>query len=154
VRNELETQLGAAQKDREEALIHERESREAWLAEREALMRAHQDDRENIRRGLDEQRDVLEAQYQRGKDELDKAWVELHADASARADEERARVDQLIKEKDDLQKRYNALRAESEQEKSIIKSVANNLESEKSRLEKLMECYGDIAEIKSKGDTY
>jgi serine/arginine repetitive matrix protein 2 len=147
VRDELETQLGAAQKDREEALIHERESREAWLAEREALMRAHQDDRENIRRGLDEQ-------YQRGKDELDKAWVELHADASARAEEERARVDQLIKEKDDLQKRYNALRAESEQEKSIIKSVANNLESEKSRLEKLMECYGDIAEIKSKGDTY
>jgi len=29
-----------------------------------------------------------------------------------------------------------------------------NIESEKSRLEKLMECYGDIAEIKSKGDTY
>jgi serine/arginine repetitive matrix protein 2 len=50
--------------------------------------------------------------------------------------------------------KYDALRTESEKEKAIIKSVASNLESEKSRLEKLMECYGDIAEIKSKGDTY
>jgi serine/arginine repetitive matrix protein 2 len=50
--------------------------------------------------------------------------------------------------------KYNQLKAESQKEKEIIKSVASNLESEKSRLEKMMECYGDIAEIKSKGDTY
>jgi hypothetical protein len=154
VRNELETKLGAAQIDREEALKHERESREVWLAEREALIKSHQDDRESIRKGWDEQRDLLEAQYKKSKDESDQAWIELHADASRKADEERAKVDQLIKEREELQKKYNALKAESEKEKAIIKSVATNLESEKSRLEKLMECYGDIAEIKSKGDTY
>jgi serine/arginine repetitive matrix protein 2 len=154
MRSELEAELHIAQKDREEALIQERESREVWLAEREALIKAHQDDRESIQRSWEEQRDLLEAHYRKSKDESDKAWIELHADSSTRAEEERARVDQLIKEKEELQKRYNALRAESEQEKSIIKSVASNLESEKSRLEKLMECYGDIAEIKSKGDTY
>jgi serine/arginine repetitive matrix protein 2 len=143
VRDELETQLEAAQKDREDALTQERESREVWLAEREALVKSHQDDR-----------DLLEAEYKKSKDDSDRAWIELHADVSARAEEEKARVDQLIREKDELQRRYNALRSESEQEKSIIKSVASNLESEKSRLEKLMECYGDIAEIKSKGDTY
>jgi serine/arginine repetitive matrix protein 2 len=154
VRNELETKLGAAQIDREEALKHERESREVWLAEREALIKSHQDDRESTRKGWDEQRDLLEAQYKKSKDESDQAWIELHADASRKADEERAKVDQLIKEREELQKKYNALKAESEKEKAIIKSVATNLESEKSRLEKLMECYGDIAEIKSKGDTY
>jgi predicted nuclease with TOPRIM domain len=93
-------------------------------------------------------------QYKKSRDESDKAWIELHADASRKAEEEKAKVNELIKEKEELQKRYNALKAESEQEKAIIKSVASNLESEKSRLEKLMECYGDIAEIKSKGDTY
>jgi serine/arginine repetitive matrix protein 2 len=154
LRNELETKLSLAQQDREEAFRHERESREVWLAEREALMKSHRDDRESIRTSWDEQRDVLEAQYKKSKDESDRAWIELHADASKRAEEENARVNQLIKEKEELQKKYNALRAESEQEKAIIKSVATNLESEKSRLEKLMECYGDIAEIKSKGDTY
>jgi serine/arginine repetitive matrix protein 2 len=154
VRNELETKLGAAQLDREESLRQERESREVWLAEREALIKAHEDDRENFHKGWDEQRDLLDAQYQKSKDESDKAWIELHADASRRADEEKARVDQLMQEKEELLRRYNALRAESEKEKAIIKSVATNLESEKSRLEKLMECYGDIAEIKSKGDSY
>lgn len=154
VRNELETKLGAAQIDREEALKQQRESRELWLAEREALMRAHQDDRESIRKGWDEQRDLLEAQHRKSRDESDKAWIELHADATKKADEQKTIIDQLIKEKEDLYKRHNALKAESEQEKAIIKSVATNLESEKSRLEKLMECYGDIAEIKSKGDTY
>jgi serine/arginine repetitive matrix protein 2 len=153
-RNELETKLGTAQQDREEALRHERESREIWLAEREALIKSHHDDRESIRKGWDEQRDLLEAHYKKSKDESDRAWIDLHADASQKANDEKARVDELIKEKEELQKKYNALKAESEKEKAIIKSVASNLESEKSRLEKLMECYGDIAEIKSKGDTY
>ncbi|KAL5121400.1 hypothetical protein ACEQ8H_000868 [Pleosporales sp. CAS-2024a] len=154
VRHELEAKLEFVQQEREDAIRYERESREAWLAEREALMKSHRDDRESIRRGWDGQRSLLEAQYKKSKDESDQAWIQLHADASKRAEDENARVNQLIKEKEELQKRYNALRAESEQEKAIIKSVATNLESEKARLEKLMECYGDIAEIKSKGDTY
>jgi serine/arginine repetitive matrix protein 2 len=53
-----------------------------------------------------------------------------------------------------LLQQYNELKLQHEKEKEIIKSVAINMESEKSRLEKLMESYGDIAEIKSKGDTY
>jgi serine/arginine repetitive matrix protein 2 len=136
VRNELETKLRAAQMDREESLRSEREGREVWLAEREALIKSHQDDRESILKGLDEQRDLLDAQYKNSRDE------------------ENARVAQLVMDMEELQRKYDALRTESEKEKAIIKSVASNLESEKSRLEKLMECYGDIAEIKSKGDTY
>lgn len=153
-RIEFEAKLEAAQRDRDEALQHERESREIWQAERDALLRSHEDDREGSRKSWDEQRDLLEAQHQKSRDESDKAWIELHADAAQKVQEEKARVDELVKEKEELQRKFNALRAESEQEKAIIKSVASNLESEKSRLEKLMECYGDIAEIKSKGDTY
>ncbi|CAO2656774.1 Nn.00g055770.m01.CDS01 [Neocucurbitaria sp. VM-36] len=154
VRNELETKLGSAQKDREEALKHERESREFWVAERETLLKAHQEDRDSLQKGWDEQRDLLEAQYKKTKDESDKAWIDLHADASRRADEEKAKVEQLTQEKEELIKKYDELKAESQKEKEVIKSVATNLESEKARLEKLMDCYGDIAEIKSKGDTY
>lgn len=154
VRGELESKLAIVQKDHEEALKRERQSREVWLAEREALIKSHQDDRDSQRKSWDEQRDLLDAQHKKGKDESDKAWIELHADASRRADDEKAKTDQLVKEKEELQKKYNELRADAEKEKNVIRSVAANLESEKSRLEKLMECYGDIAEIKSKGDTY
>lgn len=153
-RNELEIKLGAAQRDREDALKQERESREFWFAERETLTKAHQEDHEGLKRGWIEQRDLLEAQHKKMREESDKAWIELHADATRKAEEERARADQLTQEKEELLKQFNALKAESSKEKDIIKSVATNLESEKARLEKLMECYGDIAEIKSKGDTY
>lgn len=154
VRNELESKLASVQKDHEEALKRERQSREVWLEEREALIKAHQDDRDSLRKSWDEQRDLLETQYKKSKDESDKAWIELHADTSKRADEEKARADALAKEKDDLLKKLNEMKAEGDKEKGVIRSVAANLESEKNRLVKLMECYGDIAEIKSKGDTY
>ncbi|KAF2707487.1 hypothetical protein K504DRAFT_503726 [Pleomassaria siparia CBS 279.74] len=154
VRKELETKLSTAQKDREEALIHERESREIWEAERETLGRAYEEDRQSLQRGWDEQRELLEEQHRKSKEDSDKSWIELHADANRKAEEEKLRADRLTKEKDELQRSFNDLRAESQREKEIIRSVAGNLESEKARLEKLMECYGDIAEIKSKGDTY
>jgi hypothetical protein len=153
-RKELEIKLNTAQRDREDALIHERESREVWEAERETLARAYDEERESLQRGWDEQRESLEGQYRKNKEESDKAWVELHADAARNAEEEKAKVARLTEEKDLLQREYNALKAESRREKEVIKSVAGNLETERARLEKLMECYGDIAEIKSKGDTY
>lgn len=79
---------------------------------------------------------------------------DIHSSLSRKAEEEAARADHLEQEKDELLRQYEQLKAESQHEKEIIKSVASNLESEKSRLEKMMECYGDIAEIKSKGDSY
>ncbi|KAF2253423.1 hypothetical protein BU26DRAFT_222640 [Trematosphaeria pertusa] len=154
VRKELEIKLGAAQLDREEAHKREREGMEVWTKERGTLVQAHREDIESLRKSWDEQRALLEAQHKKIKDESDKAWIELHAEANRKAEEEKARADQLAKDKDELQKQYNELKADNEKEKEVIKSVASNLESEKSRLEKLMECYGDIAEIKSKGDTY
>jgi hypothetical protein len=139
-RDELETKLSAAQRDHEEA-------RENWLAEREALIRSHQEHSDSLQSGWSEEREALDAQYQQAKEESDRAWAELHSEANRRAEE-------LAREKDDLLRKYEELKAESQREKEIIKSVATNLESEKARLEKMMECYGDIAEIKSKGDTY
>jgi len=154
VRKELEIKLSTAQKYREDSLIHEQKSQAVWEAERETLVKTYDEARESLQRGWDEQRELLEGQYRKTKEESEKTWVELHADATRKAEEEKAKVEQLMKEKDLLQREYNALKAESRKEKEVIKSVAGNLETERARLEKLMECYGDIAEIKSKGDTY
>ena len=146
VREELETKLSTAQKDREEALKHERESREVWEGERKQLTKSHQEDRASLERGWQELREILETQY--------KAWIELHADANRKAEEEKAKVQKLTVELEELRKKFDELKVESDKEKGVIKSVVSNLDSERSRLEKVMECYGDIAEIKSKGDTY
>jgi hypothetical protein len=153
-RKELETKLSIAQRDCEDSLNHERESRAVWEAERETLAKTYDEERESLQRSWGEQREHLEGQYRKNKEESDKVWVELHADANRKAEEEKAKVERLMKEKDLLQQEYNVLKAESRREKEVIKSVAGNLETERARLEKLMECYGDIAEIKSKGDTY
>lgn len=116
----------------EDALQRERENQQAWAAEREALIK----ERDHFQKSWEEQREFSDA------------------DLSRKAEEEAARADQLEQEKDELLERYDQLKAESQREKEIIKSVASNFESEKFRLEKMMECYGDIAEIKSKGDSY
>jgi hypothetical protein len=154
MRKELETKLGASQLDCEHALKRERETMEVWSKERGTLVQAHREDIESLRKSWEEQRALLEGQHKKIKDESDKAWIDLHAEANRIATEHKALAEQLRKDKEELQKQYNDLRAENEKEKQIIKTVANNLDAEKSRLEKLMECYGDIAEIKSKGDTY
>jgi serine/arginine repetitive matrix protein 2 len=116
----------------EQALQREREDMEVWEKERSALVQAHREDIEGLRKSWEEQRLLLEEQ----------------------ADERKRQLDQLLQDKEDVQKQYNQLRSESGKERDVIKSVVGNLESEKARLEKLMESYGDIAEIKSKGDTY
>jgi serine/arginine repetitive matrix protein 2 len=95
----------------------------------------------------------LRSQLQQALEERDNLRKQRD-EAETRAEEEAARANQLVRENDELMNQYNQLKAESQQEKEVIRSVANNLESEKSRLEKMMECYGDIAEIKSKGDSY
>ncbi|KAF2679381.1 hypothetical protein K458DRAFT_408233 [Lentithecium fluviatile CBS 122367] len=154
MRKELETKLGAAQLDGEQALKRERETMEVWSKERGTLVQAHREDIESLRKSWEDQRALLEGQHKKIKDESDKAWIDLHAEANRMANEHKAVAEQLRKDKEELQKQYNDLRAEHEKEKQVIKTVANNLDAEKSRLEKLMECYGDIAEIKSKGDTY
>lgn len=154
LRKEIETKLGAAQLDCEQALKREREGMEVWAKERGTLVQAHREDIDSLRKSWEEQRALLEGQHKKIKDESDKAWIDLHADANRKAEEHKILAEQLSKDKEELQKQYNALKAENEKEKEVIKSVAGNLESERSRLEKLMECYGDIAEIKSKGDTY
>lgn len=154
LRTELEHKLSTSQLDCEQALKRERETMEVWAKERATLVQAHREDVESLRKSWEEQRSLLEGQHKRIKDESDKAWIELHAEATRKADESKAFAEQLGKEKEELFKHYNELKLEHEKEKQIIKSVATNLESEKSRLEKLMESFGDIAEIKSKGDTY
>ena len=125
----------------EEALQREQDNQESWATERELLIR----ERDYFEKTCAEQRELLETHH---------LQTEGHTDIFKKAVEEAARADELAREKDELTKQYEQLKAESQQEKEIIKSVASNLESEKSRLEKMMECYGDIAEIKSKGDTY
>lgn len=125
----------------EEALQRERDNHESWATERECLIR----ERDYFQKTCAEQRELLETQH---------LQTEGHSDIFKKAVEEAARADGLAQEKDELMKQYEQLKAESQQEKELIKSVASNLESEKSRLEKMMECYGDIAEIKSKGDAY
>ena len=81
VRNDLETRIVLAERDRDDALRNERESREFWMAERETLQN-----------GWDSQRDLLESQHKDTRDESDKAWMELHAEASRKAEEVRESI--------------------------------------------------------------
>ena len=154
VRKEIETKLAGVQNDLDEALKTEREGREAWRIERENLIKGHQDERDSLHKGWDDQRELMLQQHKSATDGLHEDWTEKHAQATMLADEERRRADQLEKERDDLQMRWEEEKRDRERAFNELKTVAENLGTEKGKLEKLIHAFGDVTDIKSKGDAY
>ena len=154
VRKEIETKLAGVQNDLDEALKTEREGREAWTIERENLIKGHQDERDSLHKGWDDQRELMLQQHKSATDGLHEDWTEKHAQATMLADEERRRADQLEKERDDLQMRWEEEKRDRERAFNELKTVAENLGTEKGKLEKLIHAFGDVTDIKSKGDAY
>ena len=154
VRKEIETKLAGVQNDLDEALKTEREGREAWRIERENLIKGHQDERDSLHKGWDDQRELMLQQHKSTTDGLHEDWTEKHAQATTLADEERRRADQLEKERDDLQMRWEEEKRDRERAFNELKTVAENLGTEKGKLEKLIHAFGDVTDIKSKGDAY
>lgn len=150
VRKEIETKLTGVQNRLDEALKTEREGREAWEIERENLVKGHQEERDGLRKGWDEQRELMLSEHKSTTD----GWSEKHAQATTLADEQRKRADQFEKEKDDLQRRWEEEKRDRESAYNELKTVAENLGTEKGKLEKLIQAFGDVTDIKSKGDAY
>ena len=160
------------------------------------LIKGHQEEQDSLHKGWDEQRKLMLSQHKSTTDDLHQNWGEKHAQATALAEEERKRADQLEKEKDDFQRRWEEERKrvdqfekekddlqrrwdeerkradQFEEEKhdlqrcweeekqdrerafNELKTAAEDLGTEKGKLEKLIQAFGDVTDIKSKGDAY
>ncbi len=151
LRRDLESKLDGKQRELEEALRNERDHREAWTREREDLLKDWEQERAGMGKGWEEQREVLIMQHKKEKDELEKKRLEFESSFVKKAEAERQALES---EKNKVKKCWDDDKLKFEKMIGDLRSVAENLGIEKSKLQKMVETFGEVTDLKSKGDTY
>ncbi|KAI9819498.1 MAG: hypothetical protein M1827_006946 [Pycnora praestabilis] len=151
VRRELEATLNQRQRHLEDALKKERESRESWAKERNDLIKGWDEERAGLGHGWEQQREVLLNQHKKEKDSLRRSLLETYTGLSQDAKNERQTIEN---EKIALQKGWDEDKFKFERVVKELQSVADVLSLEKTKLQRMVECFGTVTDLKSKGDTF
>ncbi|QDS68261.1 hypothetical protein FKW77_010625 [Venturia effusa] len=162
LRKDLEGKLNSTQANLEQVIKTEREGREQWGAEREALTKGWEQEREERDKKVEEQRqglirtheEEMAALARKHKDDINEqtmGFVSLQEGINKK----------MTAENEGLREQLASLKKAWDQDKERfddvvrdLSGVAQALDSEKGRLQKLVEGYGDITDVKSKGDAY
>ena len=151
IRRDLEGRLSSRLKDLEVARDQERESREAWAREREALVRGWDEERAGMGKGWEEQRQVLIRQHAKETEDMQKKLKHLQDESTQEATVARLALE---KENEMLRNGWNADKEKFNKIVDDLKAVTDNLDTEKRRLQKMVETFGEATDLRSKGDTY
>lgn len=151
IRRDLEGRLSSRLKDLEVARDQERESREAWAREREALVRGWDEERAGMGKGWEEQRQVLIRQHAKETEDMQKKLKHLQDESTQEATAARLALE---KENEMLRNGWNADKEKFNKIVDDLKAVTDNLDTEKRRLQKMVETFGEATDLRSKGDTY
>ncbi len=144
---ELEGQVFQRQEEVEDVLTRERES---WKAERELLLQRWQDERESLLHTMEKRCSDLTQEYKISQEELQRSVVGLQAELTA-ANEERIATGRA---KDRLKQRWDEDRVKFEKAIAELSGVADTLGKEKGKLQKMVEAFGEVTDVKPKGDTF
>lgn len=162
LRKDLEGKLNNTQANLEQVIKTEREGREQWGAERETLTKGWEQERESREEEVEDQRQGLVTSHdeeiaaldRKHKDDINEqtmGFVSLQEGINKKMTAEneglREQLETLKKAWDQDKDRFDGVVRE-------MSGVAEALDSEKGRLQKLVEGYGEITDVKSKGDAY
>ncbi len=140
MRRDLDDALEARKRDLEESHRKQQLNKEAWDKERTVLGK-----------GTEEQRKVLVAQHQIEREELEKTYRQSEARIRKQAEESGVKLQnevQMLRAGWDTDKtKFNKATAE-------LRAAANKLNEENVKLQKLAEAFGNITELKPKGDHF
>lgn len=151
IRRDLEGRLSSRLKDLEVARDQERESREAWAREREALVKSWDEERAGMGKGWEEQRQVLIRQHMNELEDMRQKLKQSHNESTKEAAAARLALE---KENETLRKGWHADKEKFNKIIGELKAVTDSLDTEKCRLQKMVETFGEATDLRSKGDTY
>jgi hypothetical protein len=162
LRKEFEAKLSKTQEDLEQAIKTERENCDQWSAERDTITKTLKEERANRSKDVDDQRAALIKQHEddmaalakKHKDDLNEqmmGFVSLQEGINKKMTAENEDLRQQIEVQ---RKTWDEEREELKRMVAGIQDVAQSLEAEKGRLEKLVQCFGEVTDVKSKGDAY
>lgn len=162
LRKDLEGKLNSTQANFEQVIKTEREGREQWGAERETLTKGWEEERDCRKKEVEEQRQSLIKSHEdemavlarKHKDDINEqtmGFVSLQEGINKKMTAEneslREQLESLKKAWDQDKEKFDGVVTE-------LSGVAESLDSEKGRLQKLVEGYSEITDVKSKGDAY
>lgn len=162
LRKDLEGKLNSTQANLEQVIKTEREGREQWSGEREMLTKGWGQERESRDKEVEEQRQALIKQHEeemaslarKHKDDINEqtmGFVSLQEGINRKMTAENEGLREGLKS---LKKAWDQDREKFEDVVKELSGVAHALDSEKGRLQKLVESFGEITDVKSKGDAY
>lgn len=162
LRKDLESKLNSTQANLEQVIKTEREGREQWSAEREAITKGWEQERAAADKATEDQRQVAVKQHEeemanlarKHKDDINEqtlGFVSLQEGINKKMTAEN---EGLREEVEALKKAWNQDKVKFEGIVKELSGVAQALDTEKGRLQKLVEGFGEITDLKSKGDAY
>ncbi|KAI9886285.1 MAG: hypothetical protein M1823_001894 [Watsoniomyces obsoletus] len=171
-RTEWESRISTQQQEHEQAMGQERDRGQQ---ERNELLRELQAERESLgkdREGWQQEREQLQRQFDEERDRLTQVWetkcstldtehMQAKEALAQQMEALQGKLEDMKKEKDslsqvnaDLQGDWDKERAKSLELTTKLQNIAHNLGREKERLQKLVETTGEVADIRSKGDSF
>lgn len=151
IKQELEASLEAQQKANEERFRKHMQDLESWNKERESMSVRWDEERTMLGKGWEEQRKALSAKHQAEKDEMLKKWQASQSRANKSAEEENLR---LQKEIDKLRAGWDTDKAKFAKVTAEMRSAATKLNEENVKLQKLVEAFGEVTDLKSREDPF
>lgn len=151
IKQDLEASLEAQQKANEEEHRKHMQSLESWNRERESMSVRWDEERTMLGKGWEEQRKILSAKHQTEKDEMLKKWQASQSRANKSAEEENLR---LQKEIEKVRAGWDADKAKFAKVTAEMRSAATKLNEENVKLQKLVEAFGEVTDLKSREDPF
>ena len=140
LRRDLDDALEARKRDLEESHRKQQLNKEAWDKERTVLGK-----------GTEEQRKVLVAQHQIERDELEKTYRQSEARIRKQAEENATKLQNEVEK---LRMGWDTDKTKFNKATAELRAAANKLNEENIKLQKLADAFGNITELKSKGDHF
>ena len=150
-RRELENSSARMRQDLDEALEAKKINFEEDQRKQQLHKEAWDKERTVLGKGTEEQRKVLIAQNQIDRDELERSYRQSETRIRKQAEDSYMKLQSELERTkagwDSDRSKYNKATAE-------LKAAAKKLNDENVKLQKLAETFGNIAELKSKGDGF
>ena len=150
-RRELETSNARLRRDLDDALEVRRRDLEDSHRKQQLNKEAWDKERTVLGKGTEEQRKVLVAQHQIERDELDRTYRQSEARIRKQADESSLKLQNEIER---LRGGWDTDKAKFSKATAELRAATNKLNDENIKLQKLAEAFGNITELKSKGDPF
>ena len=139
-RQELEKALDARQKVAEESRRNHAEDKESWEKERAVLGK-----------GSEEQRRILTSRHQSEKNDMQKSQEVSEARIRKQAQDDMAKLHDQI---EGLKAGWDADKGKFARSTADLKAQAARVDEENKRLQRLAEAFGEVTDLRSRGDPF